>query len=112
MNGKQWYWARIRWAVMEEGGGLRRWEEKVCIFLSQDREMAFQRALAIGRRSEHGYEETRKWVETRLAEVVTLDCLGAEATEFEIDVESPRVTERLRFEHEFDPAGSRPSPLF
>ena len=30
MNGKQWYYAQIRWAVMVEGKeGLRHWEEAV-----------------------------------------------------------------------------------
>ena len=35
MNGTQWYYAQIRWAVMVDGKeGLRHWEEAVQIFLS------------------------------------------------------------------------------
>jgi len=49
MNRRQWYSAHLRWAVMVEGReGLRQWDEAVHIFLSDDRDTAFQRALEIG----------------------------------------------------------------
>lgn len=40
-----WYYARVRWAVMAEGRGLRQWKESMFLFQSVDREAAFQRAL-------------------------------------------------------------------
>jgi len=46
MSRQQWYYAHLRWAAMVEGKeGLRQWEEAVHIFLSEDRDTAFQRAL-------------------------------------------------------------------
>ncbi len=82
-----WYHAHLRWAVMVEGAeGLRRWEEAVHIFPSGDHDQAFERALEIGRARQGGYEEGRRWVETRLAEVVTLECLGPNPTGFEVDL--------------------------
>ena len=75
MNGKQWYYAQIRWAVMVEGKeGLRHWEEAVHIFLSENSETAFQRAIEIGHQAERSHDEGRRWVESRLAEIVRLDC--------------------------------------
>ena len=44
-----WFHARLRWAVMAGGEGLRHWEESDCFFRSADWEAAFTRALAIGR---------------------------------------------------------------
>ena len=83
MSRQQWYYAHLRWAVMVEGKeGLRHWEEAVHIFLSDDRDTAFQRALEIGHQAEHSHDEGRRWVESRLAQVVKLDCLGADQTEF------------------------------
>ena len=42
-----WFRARLRWAVMADGGeGLRRWEEADCFFRSVDWDAAFARAEA------------------------------------------------------------------
>ena len=92
MNRQQWYYAHLRWAVMVEGKeGLRHWEEAVHIFLSDDRDTAFQRALEIGHQAEHSHDEGRRWVESRLAQVVRLDCLGADQTEFQVVLGSSRA---------------------
>ena len=113
MNRQQWYYAQIRWAVMVEGQeGLRHWEEAVHIFLSEDSDTAFQRALEIGHEAERSHEEGRRSVESRLAQIVRLDCLGAGQTEFEVVLGTSRATEHLPFEHEFDPEGSEPEPPF
>lgn len=113
MRPRQWYRAEIRWAVMEEGKrGLREWEDAVYFFQSEDHEAAFQRALEIGARERDGYEEGRRWVEKRLARVVSLDCLGVEPRELEVNLGRRRATERLPFEHEFDPAGAVPLTAF
>jgi len=113
MNGQLWYYAHLRWAVMVEGKeGLRQWEEEVHIFRSDDRDAAFQRALEIGHQAERSHEEGRRWVESRLAQIVRLDCLGADQTEFQVGLESSRATERLPFEHMFDPEGSEPESPF
>ena len=45
MKPRQWFQARLRWAVLEEGHGLYQWREAEHIFLSEDREAAFQEAL-------------------------------------------------------------------
>jgi len=53
MNGRQWYQARLRWAVMEEGRGLDHWREAEHIFQSDSREAAFEEALLIWRSQEY-----------------------------------------------------------
>lgn len=115
MSERQWYQAEIQWAVMVEGKqGLREWEESVYLFQAADRDAAFQKALEIGRRDRHlhGHDEGRLWVETRLARIVVLEELGANPTEIEIYRGVRRATERLPFEHEFDPEGTVPMSVF
>lgn len=112
MRPREWYRAEIRWAVMEDKRGLRSWEDAVYFFLSQDRDAAFQQALEIGWRERDGREEGRRWVEKRLAQIVSLDCLGSDPAEFEVQLGSRRAQERLPFEHEFDPEGTEPLSVF
>lgn len=115
MSEKQWYRADIQWAVMVEGKqGLREWEESVYLFQCEDREAAFQKALAIGRRDRdlHCHEEGRRWVETRLARIAVLEELGSNPDEIEVYLGFQRATERLPFEHEFDPEGTVPMSVF
>ena len=84
VQARSWFQATVRWAVMVEGRGIRDWEEAVYLFRADDFISAFQRALAIGEGGQSGGEEGMRrprWVETRLAEVVTLDCLGNELDE-------------------------------
>ena len=111
MKTRQWYRARIRWAEMVEGRGIRYWEEGLYLFRSDDREAAFRRALEIGEGSQSGgEEETRRrtrWVETRLAEVVALDCLGPELSEEEEPLEVLRIP--VQGEHEFRDDREKPS---
>ena len=113
MNGKQWYRAEIRWAVMVEGKqGLRDWEDAVYFFLSANDECALEQALDIGWRGYEAHEEDRRWVEKRLASVVSLECLGPDETEFSVRLGFRRATERLPFEHEFNPRGAMPATPF
>ena len=113
MTSKQWYYAQLRWAVMVEGKeGLREWKEAVHIFLSEDEQTAFQQALEIGRLGEDIHTEGRREVETRLAEVVRLDCLGSDQTQFEVRLGSSKARERLPFEHIFKPEERMPEPAF
>lgn len=112
MSAREWYRAEIRWAVMVEGKGLREWEEAVSFFLSEDRDSAFQKALEIGWQRREGYEEGRQWVEKRLARIVSLDCMGNNVSEFDVNLGFRRATERLPFEHEFDPEGMAPMSIF
>ena len=107
-----WFRARLRWAVMaDEGEGLRHWEESDCFFRSLDWDAAFARALSIGRDRQRARDEDTQYVETRLAAVVTLDCLG----------EDPKVLEgqsvtipaaAVQFEHVFRPEEAIPPPSF
>jgi hypothetical protein len=113
MNKQQWYYAQLRWAVMVEGKqGLREWKEAVHIFLSDDRETAFQQALLIGRIDEDFHEEGRRLVESRLAEVVRLDCMGANPTEFRVSLGFKRAKEKMPFEHVFHPEETLPEEAF
>jgi hypothetical protein len=92
--------------------GLREWEEAVHIFLSEDEQAAFQQALEIGRLGEEVYSEGRREVETRLAEVVKLDCLGSAPTYFEVRLGSSKAQERLPFDHVFKPEEHMPESSF
>ena len=113
MTGKQWYYAQLRWAVMVEGKeGLREWKEAVHIFLSEDEQTAFQQALEIGRLGEDIHTEGRREVETRLAEVVRLDCLGSDQTQFAVNLGSSEATECLPFEHLFKAEEHMPESAF
>ncbi len=104
MTIKQWYYAQLRWAVMVEGKqGLREWKEAVHIFLSEDEQTAFQQALEIGRLGEDVHTEGRREVETRLADIVRLDCLGSNHAQFEVSLGSSKAAERLPFDHLFKP---------
>jgi hypothetical protein len=113
MTSKQWYYAQLRWAVMAEGKqGLREWKEAVHIFLSEDEQTAFQQALEIGRLGEDIHTEGRREVETRLAEIVRLDCLGSDQTQFEVSLGSSNADERLPFDHVFKPEEHMPESPF
>jgi hypothetical protein len=116
IQGESWFRATVRWAVMVEGRGLRDWEEAVYLLRSADYESAFQRALAIGEGGQSGGEEgihRPRWVETRLAEVVTLDCLGRELEdELEVHWMRKAAKEKIPFEHKFEPAHKIPLPSF
>jgi hypothetical protein len=113
MNCRQWYYAQIRWAVMVDGKeGLRHWEEAVHIFLSENHETAFQRAVEIGHQAERSHDEGRRWVESRLAQIVRLDCLGVNQTEFQVGLGSSKATEHQPFEYMFDPEGNEPVSPF
>ena len=113
MNGMNWYYARLRWAVMVKGAeGIGRWEEAVHIFLSGDHSQAFEKALELGRGRQSGHEEGRRWIETRLAQVETLDCLGTNPAGFEVELAAKQPEVRLAFEHVFHPEGTGPAPIF
>jgi len=113
MNTRDWYQARIRWAEMVEGCGIRNWEESVYLFRSENFDTAFRHALAIGEGGQGGGEEEgrrhSRWVETRLAEVVTLDCLGNELDgELEIHWMRWPAKEKIPFRHNFEPGSRTP----
>ncbi|MGP8268795.1 MAG: hypothetical protein ACLQLH_01900 [Terracidiphilus sp.] len=113
MMNKQWYYAQLRWAVMVEGKeGLRAWKEAVHIFLSEDEQTAFQQALEIGRLGEDVHTEGRREVETRLAEVVRLDCLGSNQTQFKVWIGSSKARQRMPFDHVFKPEEHMPESAF
>lgn len=109
MKTRPWYQARIRWAEMVEGRGIRHWEEGLYLFHGEDREAAFRRALEIGGGGQSGGEEEprrrTRWVEIRLAEVATLDCLGAELEDEPLEVHRLRLpaTEKIAFDYKFEP---------
>lgn len=108
MKSQSWFEAHVRWAVMVEGKGLQHWEEAVYLLRSENRDCAWQRVLELGRREEYVYQDGRKWVETRLAEVVALNELGLDRTEIKIALGSKEAKESLPFEHNFNPAEAPP----
>jgi len=109
----RWYRARLRWAVMaDEGEGLRHWEESYCFFRSADWAAAFARALAIGRDRQGAHQEDTRYVETRLAAVVTLDCLGDDPGVLMGESVTIMPVEPVGFEHVFRPGEVLPPPSF
>jgi hypothetical protein len=112
-NEQQWFQARLRWAVMEEGRGLAHWREAEHIFQSDSREAAFAEALRIGHSQEYVMVPDRGGdpaFEYRLAEVVYLEEKGAAPAGFDVFLGQIKATERLGFEHEFHPDGRMPEP--
>jgi hypothetical protein len=65
-----------------------------------------------GRQGERCYQEGRRWIDIQLAEIVTLDRLGTDQTEFEVSLGSKKPTEHLAYEHVFDPDKAFPPPMF
>ena len=102
-----WYYARVRWAVMEEGRGLLEWKESMIMFRAVDRETAYKRALELGRQGQQW--EERGWVDKRLAEIVELDELSdGEAIELGVK----KADQALGFEHRFEPERWNPRTAF
>lgn len=114
-RGKQWFQARLRWAVMEEGRGLDHWLEAEHIFQSDSREAAFAEALRIGHSQEYVVVPDRGRAtafEHRLAEVVYLEEKGPAPTAFDVSLGTIKATESLALEHEFKPDERMPEPAF
>ena len=95
-----WFGARLRWAVMAEAKGLRRWEA------------VFARALTIGRARQGAHEEDTQCVETRLAAVVTLECLGDDPSVLRGELVAIMPIESVGFEQVFRPGEVLPPPTF
>jgi hypothetical protein len=117
MKPRQWFQARLRWAVLEEGRGLDHWRESEHFFISEDRETAFQEALRIGYAGEYSLspapdQEDAPTFDCRFAEVEYLEELGMGRTAFEVYLGEKRACETIGFDHEFDPAGRVPGPIF
>jgi len=114
---RQWFQARLRWAVLEEGRGLYQWREAEHIFLSEDRDTAFQEALRIGYSEEWSVSPTpdqkdAPTIDCRFAEVEYLQELGMGRTAFEVYLGEKPASEAIGFDHEFDPAARVPDPIF
>ena len=113
MTGKEWFHARIQWAVMEEGKrGLLHWHESAYIFRSEDLDSAFNQALKEGRRHEHVSKPGRYRIEFKLAKIVFLDRLGPNLDDLLIPSGFEKPKEHLPFDHVLDPEGSFPPPSF
>jgi hypothetical protein len=117
MEAPKWFQARLRWAVLKEGRGLHHWRESEYFFLSTDRETAFQEALRIGYQGEcwlNPSPDRRKAprLRCRFAEVQYLEELGADRTLFQVYLGEKASRETIGFDHEFDPVGHVPAPIF
>jgi hypothetical protein len=113
---RQWFQARLRWAVLEEGRGLGHWREAEHIFLSEDRETAFQESLRIGYAGEYSLspacdQEPGPSFDCRFAEVAYLEELGMGRTSFEVYLGEKPAREAIGWDHEFDPAARVPAPI-
>jgi hypothetical protein len=104
-----WYYARVRWAVMVEGRGLRQWKESMFLFQAVDREAAFQRALELGKKRQETQERRQGWVDKRLAEIIELDELWDGE---QIELGTKPADRTIAFEHQFEPERSEPRPAF
>lgn len=114
---RQWFRARLRWAILEEGWGLSRWREAEHFFLGEDRAAAFQQALRIGYADEYSLiaapdQRPVPTVRRRFAEVVYLEELGESPTAFDVYLGERPAGERMGFDHQFDPAAQEPGPIF
>jgi len=116
---RPWHWfqARLKWAILEEGCGLDHWREAEHIFLSENRDTAFQEALRIGRAEEYSLIPTNEQrgilvTRCRFAEVVYLKDLGMERTAFVVYLGDKNATEQIPFDHEFDPVGQVPPMIY
>jgi hypothetical protein len=112
---QKWFQARLRWAMMEEGRGLIRWQESEHIFRSDSRATAFQEALRIGRAKEYSLipdERNEVAIDYRFAEVTSLEEPGRECTAFEVYLGERKATERIDFDHAFDPEAGVPMSVF
>jgi hypothetical protein len=100
--------------VQEEGRGNYQWREPEHIFLSENRETAFQEALRIGRKDEHALvrEERGQDIECWLAEIVYLEELAAEATAFEVFLGEREATEGISYDRVFRPQERVPPLMF
>jgi hypothetical protein len=113
MTGGKWFHAQIRWAVMEESKrGLVQWKEAAYIFQSENHETAFKKALEEGRRHEECSKPGRHRIAVKLAQIVSLDWLGLNPMDILISAGYEKPTERLPFDHVFDPEGGFPPPSF
>lgn len=117
MKPRQWFQARLRWAVLEEGRGLDHWREAEHIFLSEDRETAFQEALRIGYAGEYSLspapdQEPAPSFDYRFAKVEYLEELGMGRTSFAVYLGEKPAREAIGFDHEFNPAAHVPGPIF
>ncbi len=113
MSTSEWFRAHLRWAVMVRGKeGLCRWEESVFIFLSENRGTATMQALRYGRQREGSRGERGRNIQTRFAEIVTLDCLGTDQSEFAVSLGACKPKVKLPFEHVFDPEARAPPEIF
>lgn len=117
MKPRQWFQARLRWAVLEEGRGLDHWREAEHIFISEDRESAFQEALRIGYAGEYSLipapdQKDTPTFDCRFAEVEYLEELGMGRTAFKVYIGEKPASEAIAFDPEFDPAAHVPDPIF
>lgn len=102
---------------MEEGQGLTGWREAEHIFLSADRDTAFQEALRLGYAEEYSLippedDDRHPEIDIRFAEVVYLEERGRERTAFEVDRGERPATQKIDFDHALDPEGRMPQPIF
>ena len=119
MNGappQQWFQARLRWAVMEEGQGLTHGREEQHIFLSESRELAFQQALRIGYIEESSLipneGDDLPVIDFRFAEVVYLEEQGVRPAAFKVYLGEKKATGRIDFDHIFAAEAHEPQPIF
>ena len=112
---RHWFQARLRLAVLEEGHGLYQWREAEHIFLSEDRETAFQEALRMGYAGKYSLipaadQNPTPIIDCRFAEVEYLEELGTGRTAFEVFLGERPAGEAIGFNHEFDPAAHVAGP--
>jgi hypothetical protein len=109
---KQWFSARLRFAIILEKKGLVRFSDSIFLFKSGNFEDAFKRILEIGHSKQKSYvNDDDLQVAWKLVEVISLDIVRFDSLEgAEVYSEPVSGTDPLlRIEHEFHPELSEPT---
>jgi hypothetical protein len=112
---KDWYSAKLRFAVLIESKGLDGYMDSLLLFRADDFVGAFQRALDLGRRREVTYLNSEGHsVAWRLAEVVSLDVIRVESLDGAEVYSEPVVHQdpNVPMETDFHPELSQPTQTF
>lgn len=114
-SSQQWFQARLKWAVMEDGPGLTGWREAEYIFLSESSEMALEKALRLGYSEECSMANPGEdWPSQHIcfAEIVYLEERGPEPTAFTVNLEEKKAVEQINSGHVFEPEARFREPVF
>ena len=113
MRSQNWFSTKIRMVCLIEPNGAQRYMDSVFVFQSEDFDVAFRRALDVGRGQEKEYlNADGKRVKWRLKEIISLDILEVESLDGVEGYSEPvnlNDTEAIPFDADLHPEASRPT---